>query len=265
MGNVDKALKKAEALGASKKRQQANRDLTEAVFHALQPQLVALQKATEERLQGVEDAIKALSLVVPDKVEVANEVAIKDTVEVSDPQLKVLSDGIAELRTATEANRLPDQIELADGTVVALDEKVMSQLLARFDQIDKTIEVASEQEQALALLTNNADPKYFLPVRLTDGEQFYKAQTSVVGLGGGTSSSSSSGAAEADYSTNDIDDSTSTEYYGKTDSSAAWLVKKVTSSAVSYATVTNNSGVADYATAWSGRAGLTYGRKDEAF
>lgn len=63
------------------------------------------------------------------------------------------------------------------------------------------------------------------------------------------------------YSVNDIAD----PYYGFTTSDGTWQVKKVEASAVSYATVLNNSGVTDYASAWSAKAALTYGRYHEAF
>lgn len=67
------------------------------------------------------------------------------------------------------------------------------------------------------------------------------------------------------YKVNDIDDTTATEYYGKTNANGDYLIQRVTSSVISYATVLNNDGVTDYATAWSTRASLTYGRYDEAF
>lgn len=69
----------------------------------------------------------------------------------------------------------------------------------------------------------------------------------------------------ADFSVNDIDDSTSTEYYGFTKPDATWLVKGITDTGVSYATVANNGSVADYTTAWTNKATLTYGRFDEVF
>jgi hypothetical protein len=69
----------------------------------------------------------------------------------------------------------------------------------------------------------------------------------------------------ADFSVNDIDDAGVTEYYGFTKPDATYMVKKITSTGVSYATILNNSGTADYSTAWSNRVSLTYGRFDEAF
>ena len=62
----------------------------------------------------------------------------------------------------------------------------------------------------------------------------------------------------------DIEDGT-TAYYGNTNVSGAWMVKKVTDTLVSYATVTNNVAVTTYTDAWTNKATLTYGRIDEAF
>lgn len=62
----------------------------------------------------------------------------------------------------------------------------------------------------------------------------------------------------------DIEDGT-TAYYGNTNVAGAWMVKKVTDTLVSYATVTNNVAVTTYTDAWTDRAILTFGRIDEAF
>lgn len=72
------------------------------------------------------------------------------------------------------------------------------------------------------------------------------------------------GAVDSDYSVNDIEDGT-TSYFGKSNSSADYLIVKVTDTSVSYATITNNGGVATYTDAWTNKATLTYGRKDQAF
>lgn len=62
----------------------------------------------------------------------------------------------------------------------------------------------------------------------------------------------------------DIEDGT-TAYYGNTNVAGAWMVKKVTDTLVSYATVTNNVAVTTYTDAWTDKAILTYGRIDQAF
>ncbi len=68
----------------------------------------------------------------------------------------------------------------------------------------------------------------------------------------------------ADFSVNDIEDAT-TSYFGYTKPDGTWLVKELTDTSVSYATVTNNGAVTTYTDAWTNRATLTYGRFDEAF
>lgn len=72
------------------------------------------------------------------------------------------------------------------------------------------------------------------------------------------------GSQDVDYSVNDIEEGT-TSYFGKTNSNADWLIVKVTDTSVSYATVLNNGTVTSYTDAWTDKATLTYGRKDEAF
>lgn len=69
------------------------------------------------------------------------------------------------------------------------------------------------------------------------------------------------GGSSSVFGCNDISD----PYYGYTNPSGEWQIRKVEASGVSYATVLNNGGVADYVTAWSTKATLTYQRYDEAF
>jgi hypothetical protein len=66
------------------------------------------------------------------------------------------------------------------------------------------------------------------------------------------------------YQANNLEDSEPI-YVGKTKSNGTWLVEKFVNAtgAKTYANLSNNSGVADYATAWSNRATLTYNRFDE--
>lgn len=84
-------------------------------------------------------------------------------------------------------------------------------------------------------------------------------------LGGGGSSATIYSKIDADYGITKVDDATSIEYYGYTDKDGAWLVKRVTTTDVGWATVTNNGSVTTFTDAWTNRATLTYGRKDQAF
>jgi hypothetical protein len=62
------------------------------------------------------------------------------------------------------------------------------------------------------------------------------------------------------YSVNDLEDAVPM-YIGKAKSDGKWMIQKYNSSTgnMSYANITNNTSIPDYATAWAGRAGLVYG------
>lgn len=79
-----------------------------------------------------------------------------------------------------------------------------------------------------------------------------------------TGSITASASTLADFSVNDISEGT-TSYFGNTKPDGTWLVKKLTDTSVSYATVSNNGAVTTYTDAWTNKATLTYGRFDEAF
>lgn len=69
------------------------------------------------------------------------------------------------------------------------------------------------------------------------------------------------------YASMDVAEAAPLTYVGKLARDGAWLVQRIDETsgmAVRYATVANNALVADYATAWAGRAGLTYGTYAEA-
>ena len=76
-----------------------------------------------------------------------------------------------------------------------------------------------------------------------------------------TGSVTASASTLADYSVNDMTD----EYFGYTKPDGTWLVKKVTDTSVTYATVSNNGTVTSYTDAWTDKSILNYGRFDEAF
>lgn len=67
------------------------------------------------------------------------------------------------------------------------------------------------------------------------------------------------------YGVNNLDDSTSTIYIGKTKTGGVWLVEKFDEStgAKTYANNSNNGSTANYSDAWTNRATLTYNRFDE--
>jgi hypothetical protein len=70
----------------------------------------------------------------------------------------------------------------------------------------------------------------------------------------------SGGSAIDPYALNDFLDGDPL-YLGKVKADGAWLLQKFSSTTgeMRYANVSNNAGVTTYASAWSGKAGLTYG------
>jgi hypothetical protein len=63
----------------------------------------------------------------------------------------------------------------------------------------------------------------------------------------------------AAYALNDVEDA-SPMYLGKAKASGTWLVQRYsTAGEMRYANISNNSGTASYATAWTNRAALIYG------
>lgn len=71
------------------------------------------------------------------------------------------------------------------------------------------------------------------------------------------------------FGINDVDTASATiTYVGKSDKDGNWCVQKIDTSsgvAIGWASVTNNPAQITYASAWTNRATLTYGRYDEAF
>ena len=62
------------------------------------------------------------------------------------------------------------------------------------------------------------------------------------------------------YAVNDLEDAVPM-YIGKAKSDGKWLIQKYNSGTgnMSYANISNNTTIPDYATAWAGRTGLSYG------
>lgn len=64
----------------------------------------------------------------------------------------------------------------------------------------------------------------------------------------------------AKYKISDLDEAGSTKYYGNLAADGSWYILSLTSTAARYA-----KGTSAYSTAWSGRAGLSYGYFDAVF
>ncbi len=70
--------------------------------------------------------------------------------------------------------------------------------------------------------------------------------------------------ADNSFQVNDIEEA-ATSYFGYTRTNGEYMIKRLTSTALTYATITNNPLVLTYSDAWTNRATLTYQRYDEAF
>ena len=68
----------------------------------------------------------------------------------------------------------------------------------------------------------------------------------------------------ASYQVNDIEEDV-TSYFGFSTTAGSWMIKALTDTSVSYATVSNNGTVTSYTDAWTNRATLTFERYDQAF
>lgn len=86
-----------------------------------------------------------------------------------------------------------------------------------------------------------------------------------------TPATSSTFVTDTRFNTNHVDDATTTNvaYIGMEDAGGTWCIKKIDSSSTfpvfTYATVTNNSGLTSYTTAWAARTSATYGTYSVAF
>lgn len=73
----------------------------------------------------------------------------------------------------------------------------------------------------------------------------------------------SGGSESLNYALNGIEEGDTT-YLGLLKDSGEWKIIKITSTAMSYATASNNGTVTSYTDAWTNKATLTYGRSDQS-
>lgn len=62
------------------------------------------------------------------------------------------------------------------------------------------------------------------------------------------------------YDNFNIDEASDPKYYGFVDTDGNWVIRKMTNNESTFA-----RGITDHLTAWTGRAGLTYGTFDNVF
>lgn len=253
------------------------RDKLEA-YHQTQNQLKTLQDLadmTHEIINLLSDAnkntgkIEALGALLTDAREQLVSLNKKEAPEAPDYAKPIVA-AIYKLETA-----LPKLIKTPEVKVDAPNVQVAAPNLTEFNRILRT-EIPSAFQKAIKSIpkVEVSPPDNGPLLKAWEGisEQLVSIENATrmkplpgsIRVSNLSDIASGGGASEVDYSVNDLEEA-ATSYYGKSNASGAFLILKVTDTSVSYATVTNNGGVASYTDAWTNRATLTYGRKDQAF
>lgn len=248
-----------------------------SAYHQGQAQLQALKDIADMTgevinvldKQANQEGIDKLGVLLVDMRESLKELNAKEAPEQPDTSKPVI-DAISKLEkaltAAVSAQKAPVvNVPKADVPVVNIDapdfskvEKILKEIPTAFEKAVKGITIPENDDtnilQALSDL-NKQLASIDTAVRMQPQAPTTVAVTNVDGspVGGATV-----------YSVNDIEDGT-TSYFGKSTSDGTYQIVKVTDTSVSYATITNNGGVASYTDAWTNRATLTYGRYDQAF
>lgn len=231
--------------------------------------------ALDSQKEDSKETVKQLSAVLMDMRETLKSLDAKEAPEAPDTSKPVI-DAISKLEKALTGSikaidtkpvvNVPQAnapVVNVDAPVVKIDNKELTSILKTdlpkaFNQAIQSIVIPkNDNSEANQLLEQIAEQLSSIDtgVRLQPQAPTKIAVTNVDGspVGGATV-----------YATNDIEDGT-TSYFGKSTSDGTYQIVKLTATAVSYATIANNGGVATYTDAWTNRATLVYGRYDEAF
>jgi len=213
-------------------------------------------------IQELKDAYKQ----PPEEIAITNPVSEIDVTNLSDIEtwLGNLSTSFKEIIEAN-TEELPDTFiisNIKDAKATSVKVSNLKDLSKLFEKLGETIK---QNTPIINVETNEVVfprlPKDAIPVRLTDGKEFYKAVMQAV----------SGGAGETDplvgYQPSDIDEATSTKYYGFVKSNSAWYIMREASGAYRYAVgkPVGGHGTNNYADAWIDRANLTYNYFFEVF
>ena len=173
MGQEQEALNKLMAI--EQKRLLADQaKLVDAVSQALAPHLKSFTDSVELLRAELERDKPESTFKVDGDMPVSGSVSV--------PEMTALSDSILKL-AGEVVSHVPEEISLADGQVVTLDPVALE---AVFRQVFRPL----LQLKSLELRNNkNASPREYIPVRLTDGDAFYKAEAHFVGGGSTTGGS----------------------------------------------------------------------------
>lgn len=290
MSDIDEELAKAEAAVERKRHAEFVKSVSDAVVQGLSDPLNQLIKQFQFKLQDI---------ATPDKQELYVPKGYNVPTELSLEQEKRIVDAVKELKQGVAAIKLTIPKDVLDK--ILRDNNELKRLDRKLQDIGDAISQAVATEVAgfvaalpkprakleLKLGTNDQDPAYFLPVRLTNGKQFYEAIVQAVGGGGGgsgmvveelkainTKLAATTSNPVAKYRIADVDEGITVTYSGFMDVDGVWYILKedATTNPTSYryASVLNNDTITAYAgtgatKAWANRTTLTYGYFNEAF
>lgn len=208
----------------------------------------------------------------PEKhVEVSGKVEVNTETEVDVKNLKDLqgwlSDVSKDVQQAIKDNK-PTELKVANFPEQLKEIKVSNFEVLAKDIVEELQELASVIEDNRPEFTIEKQEVVFpktakeaIPVRLSDGKQFYTAMFTAVSEAGKTEDPL------AGYQLCDRDDSSSTKYYGYAKPNGHWYIMKESSSgAYRYAKggpQPNGGGL--YSDAWTDRTNLTYDYVYEVF
>jgi hypothetical protein len=220
------------------------------------------------KIEAVEKAV--INKIYPDSVTVKNmkdmpmpeKVVIPEypkEITVKNPQERVeVSNFEVVIKELSKIGKKIDSIELSPKVTVEAPQVTVEAAKAPIVKIPEAEKLFSD------------DPKKYIPVRLTDGEEFYEAVNSVVrSLNRTKKVEVTNGNILATFETNDVDKVSSTLLYnGLEEKDGNWCVQRVDSAGgdveVRFATIVNNGNM-DYTHAWDDRLSLVYGYFSEAF
>lgn len=230
--------------------------------------IVGNQKHLENEIKSLKKGLDSLTRLIdgkkyPETIKISNvsdfpkpiepkEVIIPETVTISNPQTKIeitnikeIEKYIAKLEKTVKAIKLDPKID------------VKPQITVEPTKVNIPEIIIPESEK---LLSDN--PKQYIPVRLTDGEEFYNAISNIIG---GIKRSLNE-VKFSDYEVNKIFDIGTTTYFFLETKTASWCVKRINEdNEFEYATIVNNPTVITYESATTEYDSLVYGRFSEAF
>lgn len=197
--------------------------------------------------KSLEQKIVLFAQLVESKLnELSNEIkSIPRTVSVDNfPTLKEIKIPTPQFPSSMEIKNPVDKVTVSN----------LSELTKLLEKIASKEIILPEQEEL-----TGSDPKKYVPVRLTDGKEFYEAISHIVG-GMKRPQTIANIDPLGTFQISDEDSGGTTKYYGFVDQDERWYILKTTATAYRYAV--GNGG---YEAAWTARADQTYKYFHEVF